>query len=116
MKTLKEFKKDYKGMVKQFVLEKDFKYKLQTSLDEALVLLRNFRNKYDKTHDNLRLEIEVEEGYYGDGPTVSVDLVGNRLETPEEFTKRVETAYAQHQRWDDKSRAEYEKLKKIYGN
>lgn len=116
MKTLKEFRKDYKKEVKRFILERNLQNKLESQLDEVLVYLRNLRNKYDKNHDNLRLEIEVEEGYYGDGPSVSITLIGNRMETNDEYNERVSKSYDQYQRWEDKDKETYERLKRKYGD
>ena len=111
MKTLSQFKKENKREIKWFTLESGLYYKLQKPLDEVLVFLRDFRNKYDSTYDELHLDIEFVEEW-----TVRVTLKGKRIETLDEYNKRINAKYSQLQRHFDKQREVYERLKKIYGD
>jgi DNA repair exonuclease SbcCD ATPase subunit len=113
MKTLSEFKKDYEKKVIKKYLGNSLRYKLTKSLDEAIVALRELRNEFDGEYDNLKIIIDGEpEGW--DSCSVCVDLIGERLETAEEFNKRVELEYRRYQNEWDRERKHYEYLKKKF--
>lgn len=116
MKTLNEFKKDFKKNTVEKFLCKDLKYQLSKSLDEAIVVLRELRNKHDSKYENLHIEI-YGESYCGnddDDNYISVELKGKRLETDEEFKKRIDLEYMRYQQQWDRDRAKYKYLKRLF--
>lgn len=125
MKTRSEFVKDFKKTVRRFILEKDLSKTMSAKpLDDTLVQLRKFRNKYDGQYDNLRLEITTERYYdpYGtynsnnEEQDVIITLVGDRRETYGELIERIDKEYKQYQNHWDHCRKEYERYKNMFEN
>jgi hypothetical protein len=114
MKTLKEFKKDFEKItVKKSLGGNDLKWKLNKPLDEVIQTLREIRNKHDNEYNNLRLEVDGENDYNG-GCYIWAYIYGDRLETQEEFNKRVDLEYTRYQNQWDSDRAKYKYLKKKF--
>ena len=89
-------------------------HNLTKSLDEAIVTLKELRNKYDDEYDDLKITIDGEAEYYNGDCEVWVNLLGKRLETNEEFNKRIDLEYKRYQRQWDNDRRSYEYLKKKF--
>ena len=112
MKTLKQFAKNEKRQEKRFLVE-DIRHTLYGSLDEVLMKFKDLKKKYNKKYKNLNVETGVEDYGY-DGPYITAALYGSRLETKEEFGKRIELEYQRYQRIEESDQATFERLKKQF--
>lgn len=111
LKTFKQFSCRKKPQKVHVRLE-DLRYKLEGDLDKAIALLQELKGKH-KGVENLSLSIEVEDDY-GDSHYVSVELMGYRLETEQEFEERLQKEYAWYKDLEERKRKQYEELKKEF--
>jgi len=90
----------------------NIRYELEGNIDDVIKTLQRYAKEY--LGRNPSISIDIESGYYGDGPSVEANLVYDREETLEEITTREkkEKRWAEQREADD--RASYLRLKKKF--
>lgn len=102
-------------------IDKDIKWELDGSLQDAIETLQTYYDRHKDTFDSLYIDISTERGY-GDSYVV-IALMGRRPETDTEYEKRTkvdlqlkETRAANEKKQYEQLKKKYEKLEKKYGD
>ncbi len=87
------------------------------NIDDAIKALQKVKTKLQRQGcDNIKLHIDsrLVWGYEDQESELTIEATGERLETPEETTKRIEAREKQEAIWEKQRKEEYERLKAMY--
>lgn len=90
-------------------------YELSGPIDEVIKMLQDIRDRKQVKGSILILEYETEYGNYGDSDRQVVNLYERRLETDEEYAKRLFSEGAEKENQLAQKRKQLEQLKKELG-